>query len=128
MIITTKGTMRNVAHLCNGPFVMLVAGDRHQVRPVRRRHDHSGDLGAGDVKGSGALVLRALDAGAAVLVGRLVVAENALLQQTTKTRGFGGGNGAFSVLSSHSWTLKPFWCHGCKIATSGIAELKRPSL
>lgn len=64
--------------------MMPVAGDRHQVRPVGRRHDHSGDLGAGHVEGGGALVLRALDAGAAVLVGRLVVAEDALLRRTKK--------------------------------------------
>lgn len=80
---------RTAAHLGNGPF-MPVAGDRHHVRPVGRRHDHSGDLGAGDVEGGGALVLRALDAGAAVLVGRLVVAEDALLPgERTNGRGCG---------------------------------------
>lgn len=89
MLIETNGTVGTVAHLRNGPF-MPVAGDRHHVRPVGRRHDHSSNLGAGHVEGGGALVLRALDAGAAVLVGRLVVAENALLRgEQTNRRGVG---------------------------------------
>lgn len=103
------------AHLCDGPFMMPVAGDRHQVRPVSRRHDHSGDLGAGHVEGGGALVLRALDAGAAVLVGRLVVAENALLQQTNGTREL-----------KKLCLLLDFGAMVAKHATGVTAELNRP--
>ena len=39
-------------HLLGEPF-MLLAGDGHHVGPVGRRHDDSGDLGAGDVEGGG---------------------------------------------------------------------------
>jgi len=60
---------------------VLVAADRHHVGPVGRRHDDSGDLGAGDVEGGGTVLVGALDAGAAVTVGRLSVAEDALLRE-----------------------------------------------
>lgn len=55
---------------------MFMAGNRHHVRPVCRRHGDSCDLSAGDVEGGGAFLLRALDAGAAVLT----VAQHALLR------------------------------------------------
>lgn len=59
---------------------MLLTGDGHHVRPVGRCHDNSGELGAGDVEGRGTVVVWALDAGAAVLIGSLSVAEHTLLQ------------------------------------------------
>lgn len=59
---------------------MFVAGNRHHIRPVCRRHDNSCNLSAGDVERGGTFLLRALDAGAAVLTGTLAVAEHTLLQ------------------------------------------------
>lgn len=59
---------------------MFVAGNGHHIRPVCRCHGNSCDLSAGDVEGGGAFLLRALDAGAAVLTGTLAVAEHTLLQ------------------------------------------------
>lgn len=59
---------------------MLVAGDGHHVGPVSGRHDYSGDLGTGDVEGGCAILARALDAGAAVLISNFAMAEHTLLQ------------------------------------------------
>lgn len=72
---------------------MFVAGDRHHIRPVCGRHGNACKLSTGDVEGGGAFLLRALDAGAAVLPGTLAVAEHTLLQGNdggglnTNTRG-----------------------------------------
>lgn len=59
---------------------MFVAGNRHHIRPVCRRHGNGCELSTSDVEGGGAFLLRALDAGAAVLTGTLAVAEHTLLQ------------------------------------------------
>lgn len=69
---------------------MPVAGDGHHVWPVGRLHDHSCNLGAGDVERGGAVLIRTLDAGAAVLIGILPVTEHTLLQRekNTKTSGW----------------------------------------
>lgn len=64
---------------------MLLADDRDHVGPVGGLHQYSGDLSAGDMEGGGAVLVCALDAGAAVLIRTLAVAENASLQQKTKT-------------------------------------------
>lgn len=63
---------------------MLVAGDRHHIWPVSRRHDYSSNLGTGDMEGGGTVLVRTLDAGAAVLSGTAAVAEHALLQSEQK--------------------------------------------
>lgn len=60
---------------------MLMAGDRHHVGPISRCHDYSGDLGTGDVEGRCTVLIRALDAGAAVLTSNLSMAEHTLLQR-----------------------------------------------
>lgn len=67
------------AHLGSDPFV-FVAGDGHHIWPVGRLHDDSGDVGAGDVEGGGTVLVRALDAGAPVLIGALAVAVHTFLQ------------------------------------------------
>lgn len=46
---------------------MPVATDRDHIGPVGWFHEDSSDLGAGNVEGGGAVIVRALDAGTAVL-------------------------------------------------------------
>lgn len=58
---------------------MPVAGDGHHIGPVGRCHDYSGNLGAGDVERRGTVLIRALDARTAVLIGTLAMAEHTLL-------------------------------------------------
>lgn len=65
---------------------MLVAGDRHDIGPIGRLHEYSGDVCASHMEGRGAVLIGALDAGTAGLLGALV-AVDALLQ------GIGGGGG-----------------------------------
>ncbi len=65
-------------HLLIGRFV-FVTGDGHDVRPIGWLHDDSGEEGAGDVEGRGAVVQRALDTCTEDLLRRLV-AVDALLQ------------------------------------------------
>lgn len=72
---------------------MLLAGDGHHIGPVGWCHDHSGDLGAGDVEGGGTVLVRALDAGAAVLIGTVAVAEHTLLQWKQKIKTLVGDSG-----------------------------------
>lgn len=71
---------RSISTYLGGDSFVLVAGDWHHIGPISRSHDDPGDLGAGDVEGGGAFVVRALDAGAAVLIGILVMAEHTRLQ------------------------------------------------
>lgn len=65
---------------------MLVAGDRHHIWPVGRRHDYSSNLGAGDMEGGGTVLIWALDAGTAILTGILAMAEYTLLQWEQKNK------------------------------------------
>lgn len=63
---------------------MFVAGDWNHIGPISWCHDDSSDLGAGNVEGGGTFLVWALDAGAAVLIGILAVAEHTLLQWKQK--------------------------------------------
>lgn len=65
---------------------MLVASDGHHIRPVSWRHDDSSDLGAGDVERGGTFLRWALDAGTAVLICILAVAEYTLLKIKQKMK------------------------------------------
>lgn len=62
-------------------LLMLVAGDRHHVRPIGWLHEHTGDVGAGDVEGGGAVVLGTLDTRPAHLLGVLVAVYTLLQHQ-----------------------------------------------
>lgn len=63
---------------------VLLADDWDHIGPVGGLHQHSSDLSTGDVERGGAVLVRALDAGAAVLIRTLAVAENTSLQKKTR--------------------------------------------
>lgn len=67
-------------------LLMLVTGDGHDVRPVCRLHHHTSQVCTGDMEGSGAVLIRALDTRTTNLLCGLV-AEDALLRAESYQKG-----------------------------------------
>lgn len=62
-------------------LLVLVAGDRHHVGPIGWLHEHTGDVGTGDVEGGGAVVEGTLDTRPTHLLGVLVAVHTLLQHQ-----------------------------------------------